>query len=127
MSPRRGRLPLSCLNAPAARAIGEDRGLPCGEIILAIGYEENASAVAWQLDRVKSELKSAEFRIVEENQTAPFWSSLIEFQALAIGPAQFRRQLAPVVGSFVRRRARPVSLVGPGARRQRDCPSARPG
>jgi glycolate oxidase FAD binding subunit len=90
------------LNAPAARAVGGPRGLPSGEIILAIGYEESAPTVAWQLDRLKSELTNAELTIVDENQTSPLWTSLIEFQAEAIGPLCFVANVRPSsVVSFV--------------------------
>jgi glycolate oxidase FAD binding subunit len=90
------------LNAPAARAVGGPRGLPAGEIILAIGYEESAPTVAWQLDRLKSELKNAELTIVDENQTSPIWTSLIEFQAQTIGPLSFVANVRPSsVVSFV--------------------------
>ena len=106
------------LNAPAARdarrrpRIADRRG-----DISPIGYEENAPTVSWQLDRLKSELKDADLTIVDEGQTSPLWASLIEFQALAIGPAELRRQSAPVVGRLVRREARPGALGCPGPRR----------
>jgi glycolate oxidase FAD binding subunit len=90
------------LNAPAASAVGASRGLPVGEATLAIGYEESAATVAWQLDRLKSELTSADLRIVDDNQTSPLWSSLIEFQAMAIGPLSFIANVRPSsVVSFV--------------------------
>ena len=58
--------------------------------------------MAWQLDRLKSELKNADLRIVDENQTGPLWTSLIEFQAQAIGPFSFVANLRPSsVVSFV--------------------------
>ena len=90
------------LNAPAARTVGGPRGLREGAFILAIGFEESAPTVAWQLDRLKSELKNAELAIVDENQTGPLWTSLIEFQAQAIGPLCFVASVRPSsVVSFV--------------------------
>jgi glycolate oxidase FAD binding subunit len=90
------------LNAPAALSLAEERGLPTGEANLAIGYEESAPAVLWQLDRLTSELESADLTIVEEDQTGPLWARLIEFQARAIGPVSFIANLRPSsVISFV--------------------------
>ena len=93
---------IELLNAPAARAIGRSPGLPAGEITLAIGYEESAPTVAWQLDRLKSELINTDLRIVNENQTSPLWTSLIDFQAQAMGPLSFVANVRPSsVVSFV--------------------------
>jgi glycolate oxidase FAD binding subunit len=93
---------IELLNAPAAAAVAESRGLPSGQTTLAIGYEESARAVSWQLDRLKNELKHSDLTIVDENQTSPLWSSLIEFQAMAIGPLSFVANVRPSsVVSFV--------------------------
>ncbi len=90
------------LNAPAALSLAAERGLPAGEANLAIGYEESAGAVLWQLERLKSELKSADLTIVREDQTVSLWAGLIEFQARAIGPVSFVANLRPSsVVSFV--------------------------
>jgi glycolate oxidase FAD binding subunit len=90
------------LNAPAARAVGGPRGFQAGEIILAIGFEESAPTVAWQLDRLKSELKDGELAIIDENQAGPLWTSLIEFQAQEIGPLCFVANVRPSsVVSFI--------------------------
>ncbi len=93
---------IELLNKPAARAITENRGLPLAEAILAIGFEESAGTVAWQLDRLKNELKNAAFRIVDEAQTAALWSKLIEFQSQAMGSLSFVANVRPSsVLSFV--------------------------
>jgi glycolate dehydrogenase FAD-binding subunit len=83
------------LNLPAARSIGKEPGLPEGEIILVIGYEENAPTVTWQLDRLHSELKDADLTIVGEGETATLWTSLIEFQAAAMGVISFVANVRP--------------------------------
>jgi glycolate oxidase FAD binding subunit len=83
------------LNAPAAQAVAEKRGLPTGEVVLAIGYEENTATVGWQLDRLKSELKDADLTIVDDEQTGRIWANLIEFQALAMGPLSFVANVRP--------------------------------
>jgi glycolate oxidase FAD binding subunit len=85
------------MNEMGARRISSGRGLPlpCGEINLAIGYEENASTVDWQLDQLKLELNTSDFTIVEENQARLLWESLIEFQALEPGPISIVANLRP--------------------------------
>jgi len=86
---------IELLNEPAAQAIGGSQGLPAARFVLAVGYEESAPTVAWQLDRLKNELKNADLTIVDENLTDRLWSSLIDFQALAIGPLSFVANLRP--------------------------------
>ncbi len=89
-------------NAPAARSLAAAQGLPTSEANLVIGYEESAGAVAWQLDRLTGELKSAALTIVREDQTAALWAGLTEFQARSIGPLSFVANLRPSsVVSFV--------------------------
>ncbi len=84
------------LNEPAARALAERRGLPTGQVNLAVGYEENGPTVSWQLDRLKSELRDADFTIVDEGEsTTRLWASLIDFQALAIGQLSFVANVRP--------------------------------
>ena len=82
---------------------------------------------AWQLDRLKSELKRCRLTIVEEEPDRPILGESDRVSGSGDRAAELCRQPASVVGRFVRRRARPVGLVGPGPRRQRDCPSPRPG
>ena len=90
------------LNSSAARAIGKERSLPEGEAILVIGYEENAPTVSWQLDRLRSELKNGDLHIAGEDQTSALWTSLVEFQAAAMGAISFVANLRPSsVVSFV--------------------------
>ena len=92
------------LNAPAALEISKDRGLPTGDAVLAVGYEENAPTVSWQLDRLKSELKKVDVTIVGDGETSRLWASLIGFQALAMGPLSFVANVRPSsVVSFVAR------------------------
>jgi glycolate oxidase FAD binding subunit len=86
---------IDLLTRPAAQAIEVNRELPVGEIVLAIGYEESAPTVAWQLDRLKSELKKSDFTIVSERETSSLWSGLIEFQAQAKSPLSFNANVRP--------------------------------
>ena len=93
---------IELLNAPAARLIGGAAGLPAGEITLAIGYEESAPSVLWQLDRLKSELKSSDWRIVDEDRLSALWARLIEFQAEPVGLLSFVANVRPSsMGSFI--------------------------
>lgn len=83
------------LNAPAAGEIAKDRGLPAGDAILVVGYEENAPTVNWQLDRLKSELKGSDITILDDPETSRLWTGLIGFQARAIGPLSFVANVRP--------------------------------
>jgi glycolate oxidase FAD binding subunit len=94
---------LELLNPSAAHRVGEPLGLPDGRWVLAIGFEDNAASVAWQVDRIRSELGAADVAVRENADAGPLWSALIEFPALELGPVSFTANLRPssVVG-FVR-------------------------
>jgi glycolate oxidase FAD binding subunit len=93
---------LDLLNAPAARTIGQSLGLSGEYSILAIGLEDNADSVRWQIDRLKSEIGRAELMVVEGEQTAPLWDALNGFQAAEHGPFRFVANLRPsTVAGFV--------------------------
>jgi glycolate oxidase FAD binding subunit len=91
------------LNGSGARTIGQGLGLPTGQGILAIGYEDNAVSVRWQIDRLKSELgRNEDIAILEGPDSQPLWTALTEFQAARIGPVSFVANLRPSsVASFV--------------------------
>ena len=117
---------LELLNGPAARTVGQGLGLPTGQGILVIGYEDNAGSVRWQLDRLKPELGRNDFAILEGADAAPLWSALADFQADEVRSAQLCRELRPSsVASFVEG-LDPGTMVGAGPRGQRDrpCPCA---
>jgi glycolate oxidase FAD binding subunit len=86
---------LELLNAPASRALARLLGLPAGQGVLAIGYEDNAGSVRWQLDRLKIELGRSDFKIVEGAGAEPIWHALTEFQAAELGPVSFVANLRP--------------------------------
>jgi glycolate oxidase FAD binding subunit len=106
---------IELLNAPAARVAGQGMGLPTGDLILAIGYEDNARSIRWQLDQLAAELGRSDFAIVEGPDAAPLWEALTEFQAAPLGPmtlvasvrpsrvAAFMEQLDPEVWSAAAR------------------------
>jgi glycolate oxidase FAD binding subunit len=94
---------LELLSPSAAHRAGEPLGLPSGRWVLAIGFEDNSASVAWQVDRIRSELGAADVAVRENADAGPLWSALIEFPALDPGPISFTANLRPssVVG-FVR-------------------------
>ncbi len=90
------------LNRTAARTVGQSLGLPTDQAVLAIGLEDNAESVRWQVDRLKTELGRIEFLVVEGERVASLWASLTEFQASSFGPISFVANLRPSsVAAFV--------------------------
>ena len=71
---------LDLLNHSAARTIGIPLGLPASGAVLAIGFEDNAASVAWQLDRLLAEVEPLDLRIVENEAAESLWNALTEFQ-----------------------------------------------
>ena len=88
-------LAIELLNDAAARVVGQGLGLPTGQSILAIGYEDNSVSVRWQLDRLKSELGRSDIAILEGTDAAPLWDALTQFQAARMGPVSFVANLRP--------------------------------
>jgi glycolate oxidase FAD binding subunit len=85
------------LNPGAARWHGMSLGLPAQGWVLAIGFEDNAASVAWQVDRIGDELGSgpSDVDVREGTDAEPLWSALTEFPALALGPVSFQANLRP--------------------------------
>ena len=80
---------IELLNAGATRLAGRpvEKGWA-----LAIGFEDNAASVAWQVDRLRSELGPTGVSVLEGADAEPLWSALIAFPALdspEIGPLSF--------------------------------------
>jgi glycolate oxidase FAD binding subunit len=95
---------IELLNAPASLVAGRGLGLPTGDLILAIGYEDNARSVRWQLDQLAKELGRSDFAIVEGTDVAPLWEALAEFQAAWLGPVTLVANVPPSrVAPFVER------------------------
>lgn len=93
---------LELLNNSGARIVGHGLGLPTGQGILAIGYEDNAGSVRWQIDRLKTELRRNDFAVLEGADARPLWNALTDFQAARMGPVSFVANLRPSsVASFV--------------------------
>jgi glycolate oxidase FAD binding subunit len=77
---------LDLLNRSAAQSIGGPVDLPAADWVLAIGLEDNAASVAWQISRLKSELGPASIIVREGADSIGAWSGLTEFQAAEPGP-----------------------------------------
>ncbi len=93
---------LDLLNAPASRAIGQALGLPEGEAVLVVGFEDNTDSVRWQVDRVRHELGSADAAVVEGERAVPLWDALNDFPAAEPGPLGVVANLRPsAVAGFV--------------------------
>jgi glycolate oxidase FAD binding subunit len=93
---------LEFFNGSGARTVGQGLGLPTGSGILAIGYEDNAGSVRWQIDRLKSELGRSDIAILEGVDTQPLWEAFTDFQSRGSGPVSFVANLRPSsVASFV--------------------------
>ncbi len=95
---------LEVLNRSGARIVGEPLGLPIGEWILAVGFEDNATSVAWQVEQLKTELRAPEFLVRDGKDSATLWTALTEFQAAAPGTISVVANLRPSsVVSYARR------------------------
>ncbi len=93
---------LELLNGSAARTVGQGLGLPTGQAILAVGYEDNAVSVRWQLDRLKAELGRDDIAVLEGEDAQPLWQALTDFQAARLGPVSFVANIRPSsVASYV--------------------------
>lgn len=75
---------VEALNAPAmARMMSDLRASPWS---LAIGFEDNAESVAWQADRVVTELSGRVAAVLRDGESGPSWAALREFPATEVGP-----------------------------------------
>ncbi len=91
---------LELLNSEAARRIGAPLGLPGDAWVLAVGYEDNAPSVAWQIDRLRNELDRTDVDVREGADADPLWAALTDFPAAELGPVCIVANLRPssVVG-----------------------------
>jgi glycolate oxidase FAD binding subunit len=93
---------LELFNRSGATLVGKERGLPTGEFVLAIGFEDGAKSVRWQLDQLKSELKHLDVTLVEDETAPALWAAMTEFQAKKLEPIGMVANLrASSVVSFV--------------------------
>jgi glycolate oxidase FAD binding subunit len=74
------------LNPSAARRIGVSVGFQPEGWVLAVGFEDNADSVTWQIDRLADELRPTSLAVYRDEDAAPLWGALIGFQAEGLGP-----------------------------------------
>ena len=75
---------IELLNEPGSTHVGNGR--PRSALTLALGFEDNAVAVAWQLDRITTELSGRVEAVTAAADCLPIWTALRDFPAAAIGP-----------------------------------------
>jgi len=93
---------IDMFNGEASALVGRGWELPFADRTLVIGYEDNAHAVRWQIDRLKSELAGRDVVVIEDERTPSLWDALTQFQAVELGPISFVASLRPSqVVSFV--------------------------
>jgi glycolate oxidase FAD binding subunit len=93
---------IELFNRSGATLVGQARGLPTGEFVVAVGYEDSAKSVGWQLDRLKSELTFRDCTLVQGDSVGPLWATMTEFQAKKLGTISMVANLRPSsVVSFV--------------------------
>ncbi|GAC1473527.1 MAG: FAD-binding oxidoreductase [Isosphaeraceae bacterium] len=86
---------IEVLNPPAAKFVGALIGLPTEDWALIVGYEDNASSVAWQVDRLMIELGRTHIVIREGVDAEPLWSALTDFQVAQPGSVRITASLRP--------------------------------
>ena len=86
---------LELFNPTGARLAGEALKLPVADWVVALGFEDNAASVAWQLDRLASELGRTDLVVLEAAKADLLWSALTEFQVAEVGPVSFVANLRP--------------------------------
>ena len=83
------------LNPPAARSVGPGLHPDPGAWALAIGLEDNAASVRWQINRLFVELGRTDLEILENEQASHIWAALVEFQEAEMGPLRCKVSLRP--------------------------------
>jgi glycolate oxidase FAD binding subunit len=86
---------IDLLNLEAARTIGQAGDLPVEDWVVVIGFEDNATSVAWQLDRLTIELGRTDLVFLQGDRAEPLWSALVEFQAERDFPVSIAVNLKP--------------------------------
>jgi glycolate oxidase FAD binding subunit len=77
---------IELLSDKATAAVIANQDLPAGAWVLAIGLEDSAASVRWQVSRLMIELGRADLTVLENETSALLWSGLTEFQAAKSGP-----------------------------------------
>jgi glycolate oxidase FAD binding subunit len=89
------------LNRPAARRVGAAWNLPVADWVLVVGYEDNAAAVTWQVERLRAEIAAAGLQVVRASDDATpdelIWTGLGDGLAggSGMGPLQLVANIRP--------------------------------
>lgn len=67
---------IELLNGPAAQSVGAPLGLPAAPWVVVVGLEDNATAVAWQLEALPAELAPGRFAAVDGPVAGDLWTAL---------------------------------------------------
>ncbi len=115
---------LDLLSEATARQIGGALNLPAGDWVLAIGLEDNATSVSWQLSRLMIELGRTDFAVLRDQHAGAGWAGLTELVVTEPGPVSCvvsirPSSVIPFLESIV-----PEALGRAGACRQRANPRA---
>lgn len=95
---------IEVLSPSAAKTVGESANLPVGDWVLAVGLEDNAASVRWQVDRLTGELGRAQSMVLRDDGTTPVWAALTEYPAAEVGPMSCVASLRPsAVAGFLGR------------------------
>jgi glycolate oxidase FAD binding subunit len=86
---------IELLNPATARLVGDPLALPSTGCALVVGFEDNAASVAWQVDRLATELGRSDIEVREGEHAGPLWSALTAFQAAEVGPVTFVANIRP--------------------------------
>jgi glycolate oxidase FAD binding subunit len=84
---------IELMNGAAASRIGRD--LPSEDWVVVVGFEDNAASVAWQLDRLTLELGRTDLIFLQNEESAPLWSALVNSQADGVGLVTIAVNLRP--------------------------------
>jgi glycolate oxidase FAD binding subunit len=90
---------IELLNRSAAESVAGPLDLPADEWVLAIGLEDNAASVRWQVNRLMTELGRNDIIVREGADSLNSWSALTEFQAAELGPMSCIATIPPSVVS----------------------------
>ncbi len=84
---------LDVLDRMASRSVmpGRDAEAWC----ILVGFEGNAPAVAWQVERIRAELDAGDAAVLEGLDAEITWAALTDWQAAEVGPLTIKANLRP--------------------------------
>jgi glycolate oxidase FAD binding subunit len=101
---------LDILNGPAAREIAAGLSLPVADWVTVVGFEDNAAAVAWQVEQLMGEVAAVGIRGLDIRAGVAadvLWRALTEFDGRPAARLSFKANLLPgAVAAFCLEAAR---------------------